>query len=126
LEQLLHVGNYNVDFAHPLMRSAVDQKASPGARRTAYLALAAALAGADDQADRRAWHSAEAALGPDEAIACELECAADRTRQRSGYAAAARALERAAELSPSDDERARRLVASAEAAWRAGDPLRAC
>jgi DNA-binding CsgD family transcriptional regulator len=125
VEQVLRIDNQLVDFQHPLMRSAAYHRATPGARRAAHLALAEALADVPDQADRRAWHSAEAALGPDEEIAANLERSAENTLGRSGYAAAARALERSAELSPSQGERARRLVVAAEAAWRAGDPFRA-
>jgi tetratricopeptide (TPR) repeat protein len=125
LGHVLHIDNNVVDFAHPLMRSAVYQTASPCARRAAHAALADVLMGVEDQADRRAWHRAEAAPGPNEEIAGELERAADRTLQRSGYAAAARALERAAELSPSTSDRVRRVVAASEAAWHAGDPPRA-
>ena len=125
LEQLLYMDGPLVEFQHPLMRSAAYHSAAPGARRAAHLAVANALEDVEEHSDRRAWHRAEAALGPDEGIATELERAADQTLQRSGYAAAARALERAAELSPSASDRSRRLVAAGEAAWHAGNPLRA-
>jgi DNA-binding NarL/FixJ family response regulator len=124
LEQILRIEGQIVDFHHPLMRSAAYHSASRSARRAANLALAGVLGDVVDQADRRAWHRAEAALGPDEGTAAELERAAESTLQRSGYAAASRALERAAELSESDGDRVRRLVAAAEAAWHAGDPRR--
>jgi DNA-binding CsgD family transcriptional regulator len=55
----------------------------------------------------------------------ELEHTARRARRRSGYAAAARALERAAELSGEDEARGRRLVAAAQDAWLAGSPEQA-
>jgi DNA-binding NarL/FixJ family response regulator len=106
------------------MRSAAYHKASHAARRAAHLALAEALAGEDEQADRRAWHRAEAALGPDEGVADELERSADRTLRRSGYAAAVHAMTRAADLSPVESDRLRRMVAAAEAAWHAGDAPR--
>jgi hypothetical protein len=125
LEYILQIEGPTIDFRHPLMRSAVYHKASPAARRSAHLALADALANDGEQADRRAWHRAEAAPGPDEQIANELERSADRTLRRSGYAAAVRILDRAADLSPADSDRVRRMVAAADAGWRGGDALRA-
>jgi len=121
---LLRVEGSTVVFRHPLVRSAVYQGATPVARRAAHLALAAALEGRDDEADRRAWHRAQAVSGQDEDVAAELERAAERTLLRSGHAAAALALERAAELSPSAEHRSRRLVAAAQAAWHGGDTPR--
>jgi len=125
LEQVLQIQGPDIDFRHPLMRSAAYHQASPAARRSAHLALAEALANDEEQADRRAQHRAEAALGPDEGIAGELERSADRTLRRSGYAAAARVMERAADLSPAEADRVRRMVAAADAAWRGGDAFRA-
>jgi DNA-binding NarL/FixJ family response regulator len=121
LEHILHFDREVVDFRHPLMRSAAYQKATAAGRRAAHLALADSLCGEEDEADRRAWHRAAAALGPDEEIASELERAAQQTLRRSGYAAAVHAMERAAALSQAESERVRRVVAAAEAAWHAGD-----
>jgi DNA-binding CsgD family transcriptional regulator len=125
LDQVLHVDGSDVDFRHPLMRSAAYQRATPAARRAAHAALAEAMANDDNQVERRAWHRAEAAPGADEDIADELERSANRTVRRSGYAAAARVLERASELSPAEADRARRLGVAADAAWRSGDARRA-
>ncbi|MFL6077916.1 MAG: AAA family ATPase, partial [Mycobacteriales bacterium] len=112
-----------VEFRHPLIRSAAYQAASPAARQEAHAALAEALAGDPDQADRRAWHLAKAAGGPGSARAAEaagaLERSAGRAARRAGHLAAAAALERAAELDPAGA--ARRYLAAAEAAWRGGD-----
>jgi DNA-binding CsgD family transcriptional regulator len=113
-----------VRFRHPLVRSAVVSAAPFTARRAVHLALAEVLAG-DDDADRRAWHRAAAALGTDAEVASALEASAERARVRSGYAAAAGALERAAELSPDPADRGRRLLAAGEAALLAGQPERA-
>jgi DNA-binding CsgD family transcriptional regulator len=100
-------------FRHPLVRSAVYRAATSGERRAVHAALAEVL---DD--DRRAWHRAAAAVAPDEEAAAELERTAGRARARGGPAAAARALERAAELGAK--RRGERLLAAAGAAVTAG------
>jgi DNA-binding CsgD family transcriptional regulator len=125
LADLVRIDSGGINFRHPLVRAAVYRAASPGARRQAHLALAVALEGAQDTADRRAWHLTEAAEGPDEEVASTLECSAERALRRSGHAAAAAVLERAAQFSVGDAERARRLVAAAAAAWTGGDGARA-
>ncbi|WP_083752843.1 helix-turn-helix transcriptional regulator [Actinosynnema sp. ALI-1.44] len=108
----------DLDFRHPLMRSAVYHGATPAERLAAHRALA----DADTQrTDRWAWHRAKATDGPDEEVAAALESSAAQAIRRSGHLAAAAALERAAELSPAADDAQRRRTAAAHAWWRGGD-----
>jgi DNA-binding CsgD family transcriptional regulator len=104
-------------FTHPLVRAAVYHAAPFAERAAAHLTIADALR---DQPDRYAWHLAAAALESDEYVAGLLEDSAVRARRRGGTAAAARALERAAELSPGERDKARRLLAAANLAQPAG------
>ena len=107
-----------VEFRHQLVRSAVYGGAPAQERRDAHRALAGALP--DRDIDRRAWHLAAAAVGPDNTASAALEHAGARARERSAYSAAAAAYERAARLAPEDDDRGRLLFEAADAAWLAG------
>ncbi|MEW9548188.1 AAA family ATPase [Nonomuraea sp. NPDC050783] len=117
-------------FRHPLIRAAAYQGEPFTTRLAAHRALAATLTeattgldagpGAGPRADARAWHLAAACTGPDEAVAAELERAAERARRRSGLAATAAAYQRAAQLSPGQRDQVRRLISAAEAAMDAG------
>lgn len=118
---LITVTGSTVAFRHSLTRAAAYQSAG----FVELLAVHRALAHAVGDHDRRAWHLAAAATGPDEEAAAGLEKAAERARSRTGYAAAATALERAARLTPDMTQRARRLLAAATTAVDAGQPERA-
>src|SRR4029077_17804136 len=114
---LVKVDRAGVRFSHPLVRSAIYHGAAFARRAAAHRELANAL---HDQPDRRAWHLAAAALKPDEDVAALLEATAAQAQYRGGAAAAALAMERAAELSPDPANQARRLVAAATAAVPTG------
>ncbi len=94
--RLVHVTADGAVFRHPLIRAAVYQEASFARRGAAHRALARVLTEPRD-ADRRAWHVAAAAVGPDDAAADGLEQVADRATGRGAAAAAAQALDRAAQ-----------------------------
>jgi DNA-binding CsgD family transcriptional regulator len=108
-----------VRFRHPLVRSAAYRSASIETRQELHGALADATDPAVDP-DRRAWHRAQAAPGPDEAVAAELELCAGRARRRGGLAAAAAFLEQSAGLTLDPAHRAQRALAAAQAKHQAG------
>jgi DNA-binding CsgD family transcriptional regulator len=117
-EQLLDIGS-QVRFRHPLVRSAAYAAGSPEDRRAAHLTLATAT---DAQADpeRRVWHLAAAATGPDEEVAAALEQAAAKIQARAGLAASAAFLRRSVMLTAEPGRHTERALAAALAHLHAG------
>lgn len=97
-------------FPHPLIGATVVQLSTGAERRRAHVRLAELAA---DEPERRAWHLAGAALGPDEQVAAQLEQSAGRVRGRGDGVGAVALLLRAAQLSAGGPDRARRLVEAA-------------
>jgi DNA-binding CsgD family transcriptional regulator len=106
-------------FVHPLIRSAVYHGAPAVSRRSAHEALAGG------GGEGRPWHLAAASERPDAGLAAELEETAASASTRGGHAEAAAALETAARLAESPDERAKLLRDAADEARRAGETTRA-
>jgi DNA-binding CsgD family transcriptional regulator len=117
---LIEIGA-RVRFRHPLVRSAASRAADAGDLREVHCALAD-VTDPDLDPDRRAWHRARATVGPDEAVAGELERSAARAHARGGLAAAAAFLERAAELTPDPARRGARALEAASAKIDVGAP----
>ena len=116
--QLVSTDAGALEFRHPIVRSAIYGAASPAQRRSVHRALAETLPDAD--ADRRAWHLALAADGPDDTAAAALAQAARRARARSAYSVASQAAEHAARLATDDRRRAALFYDAADGAWLAG------
>jgi DNA-binding CsgD family transcriptional regulator len=117
-ERLIEIG-LHVRFHHPLVRSAAYAAGAAGDRAAAHSALAGAT---DPEAypERRVWHLAAAATGPDEAVASELERMAAAAQARGGLAGAAAFLERSVQLTAEPERRAERALAAAYAHMHAG------
>lgn len=110
-----------VRFRHPLMRSAAYRAAALSERREIHRVLAD-VTDPETDPDRRAWHAASAAAGPDDAVAAELEDSAARAFRRGGVAAAAAFLERATVLTADPGLRGSRAIAAAHAKREAASP----
>ena len=115
-QRLIVIEDQRLRFRHPLLRSAVYQAAGEGARRQAHAALGHIL---KSDPDRRAWHRAAAAVGPDESCAQDLITAAENAERRGALDVAVAALGRAAALAVDPRRRAARLVEAAEIAFGA-------
>ena len=115
---LLDMGT-QVRFHHPLVRYVVYRDAPLSERRAVHGALAEATNRGTDP-DRRVWHLAAAASGPDDDVAAELERSATRAQARGGLAAGAAFLARAVTLTDDPARRAERALVAAQASFQAG------
>lgn len=115
---LVRRGGGRLRCGHPLSRLAIYHAAPAEERRAAHLELAGLFG--DQDPDRHAWHLAAATSGLSAVVSAELEGSADRARHRSGYAAAAHMLERAADLHPDRRESTRLLAAATSTAVLTG------
>ena len=116
--QLVEIDETQLRFRHPLIRTAIRQHASVSQRQAAHTALARALA---RQPERAVWHRAAAIIGPDDAVADELEATALQVQRRGASIVAVSALRRAATLGDSR-RRAGRLLRAAELGFELGRP----
>ncbi|MFG2884580.1 AAA family ATPase [Streptomyces sp. NPDC048297] len=116
---LVTIADGQLVFRHPLARAGSYHGVPAHLRQQAHRDLAAVLTA--DPA-RRAWHLAAACVGYDESVAAALEDTAELVERRGGFFAAAQALERSAECSPTAEDRARRYTKAVRAAQNAGDP----
>jgi len=105
-------------LVHPLLRSFAYHQVAPASQRAAHRALATAY-DRPEQAAARAWQLAAAAGGVDEPAAAALDLVARDAARRGDPTSAARALERAADLSPNPVARMDRR-ARAVAPWLEG------
>jgi DNA-binding CsgD family transcriptional regulator len=103
-------------FTHPLYRAAIYADLSPTSRRELHARAAAVVAGRAQLA-----HRVAASVGPDEALACELDASARASAAAGDAGASAWALEQAAALSPAAPDREGRLLDAAVVFLNAAD-----
>ncbi len=108
---LLRYDETRVRFAHPLVKPAVAQRESLVRRQAAHRALGEVVV---VSSYRRTWHRADGTTGRDDSIAAELELSSSVSIGHGDTAAAVMALERAAQLSSTSAQRARRLLLAAK------------
>jgi DNA-binding CsgD family transcriptional regulator len=118
-EQGLAEFDTRIRFRHPLARSVSYWSGLVEERQAAHRALAEETDRILDP-DRRCWHRAQAAPGPDAAVADELERSAGRAQARGGLAAAAAFLQRATALTLDPALRAQRALAAAVTQLQSG------
>jgi DNA-binding CsgD family transcriptional regulator len=128
LEPALAAGIVELDgprirFTHPLLAAGAYETADPVRRRAVHIRLAELLT--DPEA--RAWQLAASADEPDEHVASVLDEAAQHARMRGALRPAALLLDRAQELTPTEDADGalRRGIDAAFLHFESGDAARA-
>ena len=86
--RLIEIDGSSLRFRHPLIRSAIQQRATLEDQQRGH----PALAGVVGDFDRAAWHRAAAPDVPDESVAALLDAAADRAIRRGALVVAVDAL----------------------------------
>ena len=120
---LLTIGT-DIEFRHPLIRSAILSGADAAERRAVHDALATVSDGEAD-ADQRAWHLAAATIGTDEAVAARARTRCGSAQPSRGhYAAEAAFYERAAALTSESRPASRALARGCASARYGGRPRR--
>ena len=114
---LLRFDEMRVQLRHPLVRSAILQAETVARRQRAHAAMADVLA---DDGYRRTWHRAHSIVGPEDAIADQLEASHLLSLRRGSVLPAIWALERSAQLTTDPARRGRRLLIAAEHAFSLG------
>lgn len=118
LGKLIELDATEARFRHPLVRSAIHQAADMAIRQRVH----AALAGVIEDQDRKLWHRAAAATGPDDELAGELDQMAHRAQRRGAVTTVVEVLQIAARLSKSAEARRERFLKAAEIAMDLGRP----
>ena len=103
-------------FTHPLYRAAIYADLGPTSRQEMHSRAADLVAGR-----ARVTHRVAASVGPQEALASELEASALASANTGDLGASAWALEQAAALSPAPMDRERRLLDAAVVQLNAAD-----
>jgi DNA-binding CsgD family transcriptional regulator/tetratricopeptide (TPR) repeat protein len=120
---IIRASNEHLFFRHPLLRAAVLNALPPNEKRSLHRAIALVLDPILD-ADRRALHLGRGAQSPDREAAEALAAFAERARMRGAVREAVTALERAAQLSESREQKAQHLLAAGQASYFSGDSER--
>jgi DNA-binding CsgD family transcriptional regulator len=119
---LIEVERHRVRFTHPLLASGAYDRLGPQARRALHRRLATVTEG-----EERARHLALGVIGPETAVASELQNAARHAAARGAIAAAAELAEQSVRLTPAmeADVTSERRLEAAGYEVRAGDTERA-